>query len=299
MKNTFKSIALLALSALALFGQGQNIGVTQPSGTTWAPLVGSTSLSTAVKAGDTQMCVASATGIVTPSLATGVAGSFLMIDSEAAQVIGAGASSTCFKVKRGQLGTTQQVHAASVLVWVANADTNTGDPSRPTGQNLFALEDAAEGVGASTPFPYGAITSTAPVAGTTYFGEIVVPYNRASQGACILNGGTVGTDNHLVALYDYQGNLVANSAVAGALAAGVSLLQCFAWVTPVELAGPATYYLAVQSNGTTATLGLYVTGNVGSSYVTGSVTGTFGTIKQTIAPGNSFTTAKGPIGTLY
>ena len=299
MKNILKSVALLALSVLALFGQGQNINVSQPSGTTWAPLAGSTTLSNAVTAATTQFCVASATGIVTPSLSTGVVGSFLFTDTEAAQVIGAGAGSNCFKVKRGQLGTPAVPHAASVLVWVGNADTNTGDSSRPTGSNLFPLEDAAQGVGASTPFPYGAITSTAPVAGTTYFGQITVPYNRASTGACILNGGTVGTDNHLVALYDYQGNLVANSAVAGALAANVSLLQCFAWVTPVELAGPATYYVAVQSNGTTATLGLYVTGNVGTSYVTGSVTGTFGTIKQTIAPGNTFTTAKGPIGTLY
>lgn len=297
MKTLFKSAALLALIAFASFGQ--NVLVTNTP--LYAPLVGSTSLSSAMSAQDGQSCLASATGVVLPSLSGGTVGSFLFVDTEVDQVTGQGAGSTCFKVKRGQLGSPVTAHATAVVVWIGNADTSSGDTSRPFNSNLFALEDAAEGASAptATPFPYGAITSTAPVAGTTYFSQITVTYNRAVTGACVLNGSTVGTDNRLVALYDYSGKLIANSAVAGALAAGASLLQCFAFLTPVELSGPATYYLAEQSNGTTATLGLYVTGNVGPSYVTGSVTGTFGTIKPTIAPGNTFTTAKGPIGTLY
>jgi hypothetical protein len=297
MKTLFKSVALLALIAVASFGQ--NVLVTNTP--LYAPLVGSTSLSGAVAATDVQVCVASPTGIVLPSLSGSTAGSLLFIDTEAMQVTSQGVSSSCFRVKRGQLGSPSIVHATAVVVWIGNSSTSSGDTSRPFNSNLFALEDAAQGASAptATPFPYGAITSTAPVSGTTFFSQITVQYNRAVTGACVLNGTTASTDQHLVALYDYSGKLVANSAVAGFLASGASLLQCAAFLTPVELSGPATYYLAVQSNGTTGLFGLYVTGNVGPSYVTGSVTGTFGTIKPTIAPGNAFTTAKGPIGTLY
>jgi len=228
-----------------------------------------------------------------------VLGSFLFIDTEVVQVVGQGTSSTCFAVKRGQLSSTATAHATAVVVWIGNAATSSGDTSRPFVSNLFALEDASQNQVTATPFPYGAITSTAPVNGTTNFSQIVVQYNRAVKGACVLNGSTVGTNNHLVALYDFTGKLITNSAVAGAVSAGASLLQCFDFLTPQELSGPATYYLATQANGATDTFGFYVTGNVGPTYVTGSVTGTFGTILATIAPGNAFTTAKGPIGVLY
>lgn len=297
MKNIVKSLALFALIAITCFGQGQNIGLTNTP--VWAPLVGATTLSGAVALPSTQFCLAAATGVALPSLSASTVGSMLFVDAEAAQVTGPGTSSTCFKVKRGMLGTPATTHATAVVVWIGNPDTSSGDTSRPYGSNLFAPEDAAQAQNAATPTPYGAITSTAPVAGTTYFSQLAVPYNRAVTGACTLNGSAVGTDNHLVALYDANGNLIANSAVAGALAAGASLVQCYAFLTPVELAGPATYYLAEQSNGTTATFGLYVTGNVGPTYGTGSATGVFGTILQKIAPTATFTTAKGPIGSLY
>lgn len=295
MKNILKSVALLALSLAAVFGQGQNLAVT--NSTVSNALVGSTTLSTSLPVNQTFACVASATGIVVPSLATGVLGSVFFVDNEAMQVTGAGITSTCFRVKRGILGTPAFPHPNSSVVWIGNPSTSSGDPSRPLFTNLFPVE-TANTQGSSTPTPVGAITSTASVAGTIYFSQIIVQYNQVAQGACVLNGGTVGTDNHMVYLWDWQGNLLANSAVAGALAANVSLYQCFAFTTPVELSGPMPYFVGVQSNGTTATLGLYVTGNVNSSWPTGSVTGTFGTVKN-IVPTNTFTTAKGPVVQLF
>lgn len=295
MKTLLKLSVVLAMVSGFAFGQGQNIGVTTfPLSN---PLVGSTTLSSAMVAGSGQACVASATGIVTPSLSVGTLGSFLFIDSEMLQVTGAGSGSTCFKVARGWLGTPQIPHPNTSLVWIGNTTGNSGDSSRPTQNNLFPLEVAPQTL-TGTPTPVGAITSTASVSGTFYYTQLTVPFNQAVTGACVLNGGTVGTDNHLVAIWDYQGNVIANSAVAGALAASASLFQCFAFTAPVELAGPATYYVGVQSNGTTATLGLYVTGNAGANLPTGSVTGTFGTLKA-ITPVSSFTTAKGPVMTLY
>lgn len=116
MKNTLKIATLFALVAMAAFGQLTTT---------------STTLSAAVSAGTTsEWCIASATGVSVPSI--GQNGTILFTDKEAAQVTAAGSSSTCFRVKRGQLGTSAQAaHATGTAVWVGNAATSTGDPSRP------------------------------------------------------------------------------------------------------------------------------------------------------------------------
>lgn len=77
-----------------------------------------------------QWCVASATGITVPSIAT--AGTYLFGGKEAVQVASAGASATCFNVKRGQLGTSSQIaHASGETVWVGNVAGGSGSSSAP------------------------------------------------------------------------------------------------------------------------------------------------------------------------
>jgi hypothetical protein len=120
MKIT-KLIVLTALSAAAAFATtygGQN-DTTQT--TTSAAVSGTGSV--------TEVCVASATNINTPTATRN--GTYLGIDQEAFQVTGAGSSATCFKVKGGQLGTARMGHASGANVWVGNTATGTGDSSRP------------------------------------------------------------------------------------------------------------------------------------------------------------------------
>lgn len=90
-----------------------------------------TTLSAAIAANTTgQWCVASATGIVVPSAT--INGSYLSADKEVVQVTAAGTLSTCFKVKRGQLGTSANAaHAISSVVYAGGAAVSSGDPSRP------------------------------------------------------------------------------------------------------------------------------------------------------------------------
>lgn len=111
-------ILILILASVAAFGQ-----LTTPS----------TTLSSAVTSSSTaQWCLSSATGVVVPSLASGQNGSYLLADREVAQVTSTGTSSTCFKVKRGQLGTAASVgHSAAARVWIGQPATSSGDPSRP------------------------------------------------------------------------------------------------------------------------------------------------------------------------
>lgn len=122
---------------------------------------------------------------------------------------------------------------------------------------------------------------TAPVAGTMYLTEIYVPYAQTWTGIGKLNGTTATTDNHLVALYGTNGALLANSAIAGVLAATASVMQNIPFVSPTYLL-PGKYFLGVQSNGTTATLRHLVSAN-GANIMTGAIAGAFGTIPATLS----------------
>jgi len=146
---------------------------------------------------------------------------------------------------------------------------------------------------------YSTINSagTTLVAGTLYCTEAFLPESKLLTGIGVLNGTTVGTDNHLVALYDSGGNLIANSATAGVLAASASTYQTIAFTAKYFAVGPAQYFACVQSNGTTATVRMVVTGTQDNIYTT-SKTGTFGTLPVITAP-TTFTTAVGPYLELY
>lgn len=140
-------------------------------------------------------------------------------------------------------------------------------------------------------------TNTTLVAGTLYRSEIYVPEWATWTGIGTLNGATVGTDNGLVALYDSNGVLITNSAVAGALAAGANAFQNRAFLNTVTLA-PGRYFIAYQSNGTTATLRTHAAAN-GGNQMTASSTGAFGTLPASFTPPTTFTADVGPIGWLY
>lgn len=104
----------------------------------------STTLSSAVNtASSTQWCLASSTGVVLPTVANSN-GSLLLADREVVQVTGAGTSSTCFKVKRGQMGSATVAHNAATTVWIGQAATSSGDTSRPfTGAFITAIPTGA------------------------------------------------------------------------------------------------------------------------------------------------------------
>lgn len=101
----------------------------------------STTLSTAVNTvSSTQWCLSSATGVVVPNTASSANGSLLLADREVAQVTGAGYTSTCFKVRRGQMGSAVASHSTGSTVWVGQPATSSGDSSRPfTGAFVTSL----------------------------------------------------------------------------------------------------------------------------------------------------------------
>lgn len=170
----------------------------------------------------------------------------------------------------------------------------TGD-GWPSQVSQFGIQGAATG---------GTIYTSLNTAGTTlsattqYCTEIDLPANKVLTGLGILNGTTVGTDKHLVALYDAAGALLANSAVAGVTSATASNYQKIAFTSQYLAIGPAQYFACMQTNGTTDTVRMLVT-QVNDTYLTKGVTGqTFGTLAALTVP-TTFTTAVGPYYLIY
>jgi hypothetical protein len=139
-------------------------------------------------------------------------------------------------------------------------------------------------------------TNTTPVSGTIYVSEIWLPSNKTLVGGAFLNGGTVGTNNAIVALYSAAGALLASSALAGVLTVGANTFQEIAFTAPYAAVGPAKYFLAYQTNGTTTRLRTIATATyLNTASATAGVFGTLGAI----TPPTTTTADTGPIGYVY
>lgn len=131
-----------------------------------------------------------------------------------------------------------------------------------------------------------------------YMTPVFVPVNTTFTGFAVNNGATVGTNKYIVALFDKDGNVLANSATAGTTTAGADAYQAVPFTATYAAKGPALYWVGLYINGTTdrfrtiPALGAYVgnSGSVGSQ--------TFGTVSA-VTPPTTFTAGEGPVGYLY
>lgn len=133
------------------------------------------------------------------------------------------------------------------------------------------------------------------VAGTRYYSSWTVGNSFQATGISARVGGTGGTDLWIFELHDSTGALVATTSLSGVTAGTANTFQRIAFTAPVVVT-PGTYYLAVQSNGTSATLGTY--SSAGLPITDGSATGVFGT-SASITPPTTYTANLGPLATLY
>lgn len=318
MKKTLTILSLVLLFASLSFGQA---------------ILANTTLSAAVTSSSAQyVVVASATGINAPSASDPTKATYLFVDRELMDV--RAVSSTTIQVVRGAGGTVAAPHASSAFVFVIPAYQATWiNKPAPEGSCTRSNELVLPRINPSngrisdclggqwhnadvtqTTFtqPSGfrfpdpgatALTSletagTAPSAATEqYCTEIDLPRSMVLTGLGVLNGTTVGADKHLVILYDSSGNVLANSATAGATSASASTYQKYAF-TSKYFAVPARYFACVQTNGTTDTLRHAITA-VNDNILGGAVTTqVFGTVKAVTLP-STFTTAKAPYYLLY
>lgn len=133
------------------------------------------------------------------------------------------------------------------------------------------------------------------VAGTRYYTSVVLGSQATITGIQALVGSTGGTDLWDFEIHDSAGVYLATTLLTGTTAGTANLFQRIALTTPITLAS-GTYFIAVQSNGTTAKLGTYA--SAGLPLITGSATGTLGTAAN-FTPATTYTANLGPIALFY
>lgn len=133
------------------------------------------------------------------------------------------------------------------------------------------------------------------VSGTRYYGSYVLGSSVLLTGIGVLVGGTGGTDNWIFELHDSTGALVATTTTSGTTAGTANTWQRIAFTATYQAAA-GTYYIAVQSNGTTAKPAVY--SSPGLPIVSGSATGTFGT-GAAITPPTTYTASLAPMALVY
>lgn len=141
-------------------------------------------------------------------------------------------------------------------------------------------------------------TSATPSATVVYLTQIWIPHNETITGIAVLNAATVGTNKYIVALFDSNGLVLANSTTAGVTTAGASVFQQIAFTGTYVAQGPRTYWVGVYVNGTTDRY--FAIPTIGQAVgLAGSVSAqTFGTVAAVTLP-TTFTADVGPIVYVY
>lgn len=136
-------------------------------------------------------------------------------------------------------------------------------------------------------------TDSTPAATEVYIAELFVPCNMTLTGLAVFNG-SVASGNMKVGLADSTGAVVATS--ASTAMSGTDAYQRVAFTSTYAAKGPATYYALQFLDNATARINTHTVGNFGASKQTGQ---TYATGFTTITPPTTFTTALGPIASLY
>lgn len=325
MKTTLNRIGMLA--AVTLLASIVNAQV----------ILTPTTLSVASVTANRNITVASATPNVS-SLDNFAVGTALIIDNSLGFVTSV--SGTVIGVNwANSSGTQTPGHGSGALVWSARANfliTKTSDPAGActrTQLQVVPVINATTGnvtdclggryvTGARIQWPAAIIPSpepggvlytgintsgTAVGATTLYCTEINLRASKLVTGLGVLNGTTVTGNARYVLLYDSQGNLLANSALAGQASVTASVYENYPFVntasTPVAgkfyMTGPAQYFGCIQDNAVgSTTVRMAVTGQADGYLTKGQTAAVFGTAPVLTVP-TTFTTAVGPFLRVY
>ena len=164
---------------------------------------------------------------------------------------------------------------------------------------LYLSNNASKTTVAGTRY-YSSFDVNAPNPGLADGGSQELSPVTLLTGVQVLIGSTGGTDKWIVELHDSNGVLLATSATAGVTTGTAGTWQQFPFTSTYQLV-PGTYFLVVQSNGTTDKPAVYnfpAPVFATTPLITGSVTGTFGT-GANFTPATTYTANVGPVALPY
>lgn len=135
------------------------------------------------------------------------------------------------------------------------------------------------------------------VAGSRYYSSIDIGFPQVLTGISMRVGTTGGTDLWIFELHSPTGALLATTSTSGTTAGTASTWQQIAFTATYNLTVPGQYFLAIQSNGTTAKFDS-INAPTNSDVVNGSATGVFAT-GASITPPTTYTANLGPRALVY
>jgi hypothetical protein len=138
-----------------------------------------------------------------------------------------------------------------------------------------------------------AFTDQTPVNTEVYIAEVFVPANATITGVALFNG-SVASGNVKVGLANSSGANVATS--ASTAVSGTTAYQRVPFTGTYAAKGPATYYVESFYDNNTVRGTTHTVGDCGASKQTGQ---TYATGFTTVTPPTTFTTALGPVASLY
>lgn len=140
-------------------------------------------------------------------------------------------------------------------------------------------------------------SNTVGAAGQWFYAPVLIPYNTTITGLVVAAGNVGGTDNWIIGMWNGAGgNPIAMSALAGFLAPTANTKVRQPFTAPLAVAGPALYWIGLQTSGATARfLGMP---NTMEGFNTGQSVGVFGT-PLNLTPPVAFAPNVGPMFSTY
>lgn len=174
--------------------------------------------------------------------------------------------------------------SAGGLPYVAN--NGTANIASTLSCRLYATGGAPANVAAS------AYTAQTPVITEFYYAEVWVPAPCTATGIAIYNSATL-SGNVKVGIASSSGAILATS--ASTASAGTTAYQLVPFTAAITIY-PGTYYILNFWDNTTSRPNTYTAGSFVANKVTGQ---TYATGFTAFTPATTFTTALGPVASLY
>ncbi len=194
--------------------------------------------------------------------------------------------------------------AASTTLGVTGVTTPIGGTAPAGGTTIVLGRPGCVHTGGVPATLSGDGNNATPANTEIYYSEIFVPFNMSVTGISVFNG-TVASDSWHRALLDADGALVTGSPTGAVASSGTDVYQKVPFTGgAITLLGPATYYVAQICSGNTDRYNAHGSATTelafSLSMVAGKITGgSYAAIPGTNSLTLTFTTALGPIASLY
>lgn len=169
--------------------------------------------------------------------------------------------------------------------------------------STIASASGPTGVWAGTYAPVAATTGTdvAFAEKKLFLSSVYLPANKTITGIGVLLGGEGGTNKLVAGLFNSSGAVVARSSetTEGTTAGTKETVQELAFTSAYTASGPATYFIGITGNGTTAKFRTIPSNTAGKNVFAGEVELAAKNVLASVTVPSTFTGGKGPVAFVY